>query len=91
MRTLILLAALLLPATAMAQEWEYKVVSLSLPLDESSAFPKLKQGAVVKEGSYHVVPEMSAALSELGAQGWEVVGVTGNNLATTIFLRRQVD
>lgn len=88
MRKLILLTALLLPSLALAQQWEYKVVSLSLPMDTSGMFPKLQPGAVAVEGSYHVIPQMTDSLNELGAEGWELVGVAGNNLATTLFLRR---
>lgn len=90
MRKLILLTALLLPSLALAQQWEYKVVSLGIPMDTGGMTPKPKGGAIQAEGSYHTIPAISAALNELGAQGWEVVGVAGTTLAQTVILKRPI-
>lgn len=89
MRRLILLAALLLPAIALAQEWEYKVVYLDVPLQ--GGLSSKVTDAVQKDGDHYTNVNMNATLNALAKEGWELVSVTGNNISQTAFLRRKLN
>lgn len=90
MRRLLLLTALL-PAVAFAQEWEYRVIHIGVPMDAKGMVPKIDTSSWQKEGGHYVVPNMTDELNALAAQGWEVVGVTGNNISSNIILRRRIN
>ena len=91
MRKLILLTALLLPSLALAQQWEYRVIHIGVPMDAKGMVPKVDTSSWQKEGGHYVVPHMTDELNALAAQGWEVVGVTGNNISSNIILRRRIN
>lgn len=86
MRKLIFLAALLLPSLALAQQWEYKVVYLDVPLQGGKV-----TGAVQQDGGHYTNTQINATLNALAQEGWELISVTGNNISQTAFLRRSIN
>lgn len=88
----LLLACLFLAGSAVAQDYEYRVVYLGAAMEVSGKgltfrvkekeLPVHPSGAVIDQ-------DKSAALNALAAEGWEVIGVTGAVGADhAIYLRR---
>lgn len=89
MRKLILLTAILLPSIALAQQWEYKVVYLDVPLQ--GGLSAKATDAVQKDGGHYTNVQINATLNALAQDGWELISVTGNNISQAAFLRRQLN
>lgn len=96
MRKLILLAALLLPSLALAQQWEYRVINLPALMDGEAVPPKLKDGALERQpGDYYIDTQASDVLTKLSAEGWELVTMTSaagmGGWGHFALLRRKID
>lgn len=77
MKRALLLAALLLPSLALAQQWEYKVINLPAVMDAKAIPPKLKEGALERQpGDYYIDTQASDVLTKLATDGWEVVNLS---------------
>lgn len=88
MRKLVLVAVLLIPTAATAQQWEYRVVHLPPTFEPGTAKPK--PGALVElEDGSNLNTVMANALNKHARDGWELIAVTGQGGTNhTAFLRR---